>query len=89
MGTIEFLFDFGSPNAYLSHRVLPSVAERTGAELIYTPVLLGGIFKATGNVSPAISLQGVPSKQAYQRVEIERFLRRHGIDDFGSIPSSP
>ena len=54
--TAEFHFDFGSPNAYLSHLVIPGIEERTGVKIDYVPVLLGGVFKATGNVSPAISL---------------------------------
>jgi len=76
---IEFHFDFGSPNAYLVHKVIPSVSARTGLSFEYTPILLGGVFKATGNVSPAVSLQGVLNKPAYQRIETERFCRHHGI----------
>ena len=48
----EFHFDFGSPNAYLSHRVIPGIEARTGTVFAYVPVLLGGLFKATGNKSP-------------------------------------
>ena len=54
--TLEFLFDFGSPNAYLAHRVLPALAQRTGATVTYTPVLLGGLFKSTGNQAPMLAL---------------------------------
>jgi 2-hydroxychromene-2-carboxylate isomerase len=53
--TIEFIFDFGSPNAYLAYRALPPILERTGARLVINPCLLGGIFKATGNLAPAIA----------------------------------
>ena len=52
MSQLEFLFDFASPNAYYSHKVIPRILERTGATLIITPVLLGGLFKLTGNQAP-------------------------------------
>lgn len=76
---IEFHFDFGSPNAYLAHRVIPALAEKTGVEFQYVPVLLGGVFKATGNVSPAISMQGIRNKPQYQAIETQRFCAAHGI----------
>ncbi len=76
---IEFHYDFGSPNAYLVHKVIPAVSADTGIEFEYVPILLGGVFKATGNVSPAVSLQGVRNKPDYQRIETERFCRAHGI----------
>ena len=79
---VEFHFDFGSPNAFLSHRVLPSIEARTAVRFEYVPVLLGGVFKATGNVSPAISLQGIKNKGDYQALEMRRFVARHGIVDF-------
>ena len=87
--TIEFHFDFGSPNAYLSHLVLPAIAERTASEIRYVPVLLGGVFKATNNVSPAISLQGVKNKGEYQRLETKRFLSQHKISNFAPNPFFP
>ena len=87
--TVEFHFDFGSPNAYLSHRVIPAVEARTGVAFDYVPVLLGGVFKATNNVSPMVSLQGIKNKPEYQRLETERFLRQHGIDDYRSNPHFP
>lgn len=86
---IEFLFDFGSPNAFLSHRVLPEVAARCGAEVDHVPVLLGGIFKATGNVSPAVSLRGIRNKPEYMALETRRFVERHGIADFRMNPHFP
>ena len=67
---VEFHFDFGSPNAYLAHRVLPGIAERTGATVRYVPVLLGGVFKLTGNPSPAVTLQGIKNKPEYERLEM-------------------
>lgn len=86
---IEFHFDFGSPNAYLSHRAIPSIEERTGARFEYVPVLLGGVFKATGNVSPAVSLQGIRNKPEYQALETRRFCEEHAIRDFAPNPHFP
>lgn len=74
-GTIEFLFDVGSPTTYLAHKRLPYVAVRTGATVDYVPVLLGGIFKATGNSSPVM----VPAKGRYMNQDMDRFARKHGI----------
>ena len=87
--SVEFHFDFGSPNAYLSHRVIPAIEERTGARFEYVPVLLGGVFKATNNVSPAVSLQGIRNKPEYQQLETERFLNRHAITDYHRNPFFP
>ncbi|MCA0873364.1 2-hydroxychromene-2-carboxylate isomerase [Seohaeicola saemankumensis] len=79
MQNIEFLYDFGSPNAYLVHKVLPGLAERYGASVTYVPILLGGVFKATDNQSPIQAFANVKGKLAYQAREIERFVTRHGI----------
>ncbi len=87
--TVEFLFDFGSPNAYLSHLVIPAIEERTGTGFTYVPCLLGGIFKATNNVSPAVSLQGIKNKPEYERLEMQRFIDRHGITSFRRNPHFP
>jgi len=89
MVSAEFLFDFGSPNAFLAHRVIPSIEARTGSKFMYVPVLLGGIFKATGNKAPSQAYGNVPSKVAYDRLEIERFTRKHGINDFKFNPYFP
>ena len=86
---VEFHFDFGSPNAYLSHLVLPGLSRRTGVRIVYVPVLLGGVFKATGNVSPAVSLDGIKNKPEYQRLETLRFLHRHGITRYRRNPHFP
>jgi 2-hydroxychromene-2-carboxylate isomerase len=86
---LEFHFDFGSPNAYLSHLVVPTIEDRTGVRFEYVPVLLGGVFKATNNVSPAISLQGIMNKGEYQGIETRRFLNKHGIDNYASNPHFP
>jgi 2-hydroxychromene-2-carboxylate isomerase len=80
---------FGSPNAYLAHRVIPGIEERTGARFRYVPVLLGGVFKATGNRSPAEAFGGVRNKRAFMELETRRFLARHGIADFRHNPFFP
>ena len=85
----EFHFDFGSPNAYLSHLVIPAIEARTGVAFKYVPVLLGGVFKATNNVSPMVSLQGIKNKPEYQRLETERFVRKHGITEYRANPHFP
>jgi 2-hydroxychromene-2-carboxylate isomerase len=86
---VEFHFDFGSPNAYLSHLVIPAIQKRTGVTFEYVPVLLGGVFKLTNNRSPAESLKGIRNKPEYERLETQRFLRRHGITRFQSNPFFP
>jgi len=89
MVKVEFHFDFGSPNAYLSHLVIPAIERRTGVKFEYVPVLLGGVFKLTNNRSPAESLKGIRNKPDYERLEMERFIHRHGIDRFRSNPFFP
>ena len=89
MHRVEFHFDFGSPNAYLSHLVIPEIERRTGEHFVYVPVLLGGVFKLTNNRSPAESLAGIRNKPEYQRLETERFIRRHGITRFTPNPFFP
>jgi 2-hydroxychromene-2-carboxylate isomerase len=86
MDGIEFHFDFGSPNAFLAHRVIPAIEKRTGARFRYVPVLLGGVFKATGNRSPAEAFGNIRNKRAFMELETERFLARHGITDFRRNP---
>lgn len=88
MQEIEFLYDFGSPNAYLVHKALPALAARHGATVRTLPILLGGVFKATNNQSPMQAFAGVTGKLAYQRREIARFMSRHGID-FAMNPHFP
>lgn len=73
--TIEFYFDFGSPTAYLAYTQLPKIAAEAGAELIYKPVLLGGIFQATQNASPMM----VPAKGKYMLRDLARFATRYGV----------
>ena len=86
---VEFFFDFGSPNAYMCHRVIPKVEARTGARFEYVPILLGGVFKLTGNQSPATAFANIKNKPAYDRIEMERFLRKHGLADFQFNPHFP
>ena len=75
MKTVDFYFDFGSPAAYLAWTQLPALCQQAGAELVYKPMLLGGVFKATGNHSPA----QIPAKGKYIRQDFERFARRYGV----------
>ncbi|HEY4043820.1 MAG TPA: 2-hydroxychromene-2-carboxylate isomerase [Rhodopila sp.] len=86
---VEFHFDFGSPNAFLAHRVIPGIEARTRAKFRYVPVLLGGVFKATGNRSPLEAFAGIRNKPEYERLETERFVRRHRIEGFASNPFFP
>jgi 2-hydroxychromene-2-carboxylate isomerase len=79
---VEFLFDFGSPNAYLAGKALPAIEQRTGVKFEYVPVLLGGIFKATGNVSPVVAEAGIKNKPQYGALEIQRFIKKHGLTKF-------
>lgn len=89
MKRVEFHFDFGSPNAYLAHKVIPAIEARTGARFVYVPILLGGVFKLTHNRSPMEQFKDIPSKLRYQQVEIERFVRRHGLHAFRWNPHFP
>jgi 2-hydroxychromene-2-carboxylate isomerase len=86
---IEFIFDFGSPNAYLVLKVLPQVAEQHGAEIKLIPCLLGGIFKATGNQAPLFAFAGIKGKLDYDRLEMQRFATRHGLTEFKMNPHFP
>ena len=85
----QFLFDFGSPNAFLSHEAIPAIEKRTGAKFEYVPILLGGIFKATNNKSPAESLAGVKNKREFHAIETERFVKRFGVKPYTWNPFFP
>jgi 2-hydroxychromene-2-carboxylate isomerase len=87
--TPQFLFDFGSPNAFLSHEAIPGIEKRTGVKFEYVPILLGGIFKATNNRSPAESLAGIKNKPEFQVLETERFVRRFGVKPYTPNPFFP
>jgi 2-hydroxychromene-2-carboxylate isomerase len=86
---VQFLFDFGSPNAYLADLVIPKIEQRTGVKFEYVPILLGGIFKATNNASPAVTLKDVKNKREYAGIETQRFIKKHGITSFKSNPFFP
>jgi 2-hydroxychromene-2-carboxylate isomerase len=86
---VEFHFDFGSPNAHLAHLVIPEIEKRQGVKVEYVPVLLGGVFKLTGNRSPGESLAGIKNKPEYQQIETKRFIREHGITRFKHNPFFP
>ena len=86
---VDFIFDFGSPNAYLAWKVLPGVAERTGAQINLIPCLLGGIFKATGNQSPVMAFGAIKGKLAYEMLETRRFVEAHGLTAFQMNPHFP
>ena len=73
--SVEFYFDFGSPAAYLAYTQLPHVCADTGAALVYKPMLLGGVFQATGNRSPA----EIPAKHPYMTIDLQRFAKRYGV----------
>ncbi|MDW3686666.1 2-hydroxychromene-2-carboxylate isomerase [Cupriavidus sp. CV2] len=87
--TVQFLLDFGSPNAYLSHKVIPAIESRTGVTFEYVPILLGGLFRLTGNRSPAEAFAGIKNKQAFARLETQRFVDRHHIVGYRSNPHFP
>lgn len=80
--TAQFLFDFGSPNAYLCHKVLPQIESRTGVRFAYVPILLGGLFKLSNNRSPAEAFGGIANKRAYDMLEVKRFVARHELTNF-------
>jgi 2-hydroxychromene-2-carboxylate isomerase len=86
---VEFHFDFGSPNAYLSHVVIPGIEQRTGVKFVYVPILLGGMFKLTNNRSPVESFAGIRNKLPYERLETERFIEKHGIANYQFNPFFP
>lgn len=73
--TVEFYFDLGSPATYLAYTQLPGICAQTGSQLIYIPMLLGGVFKATGNASPVT----VPAKGRYMFQDLDRYARRYGV----------
>ena len=85
----QFMFDFGSPNAFLSHEAIPAIEKRTGVKFEYVPILLGGIFKATNNKSPAETLAGVKNKREFHALETERFVKRFHVKPYVWNPFFP
>ncbi|HEY7642337.1 MAG TPA: 2-hydroxychromene-2-carboxylate isomerase [Steroidobacteraceae bacterium] len=86
---VEFHFDFGSPNAYLSHLIVPQIEQRTGTKFEYVPILLGGVFKLTNNRSPVESYAGIRNKLPYEQLETQRFIARHRITSYQFNPFFP
>jgi 2-hydroxychromene-2-carboxylate isomerase len=76
---LEFLFDFGGPNSYLAHKSLPEICARAGAELVYVPILLGGLFKLTNNQAPIMRYAETPAKRNYEMLEFDRFVKAHAL----------
>ena len=85
----QFMFDFGSPNAFLSHEAIPAIEQRAGVKFEYVPVLLGGIFKATNNKSPAETLAGIKNKREFHALETERFVKRFHVKPYVWNPFFP
>ena len=85
----QFMFDFGSPNAFLSHEAIPAIEKRTGVKFEYVPILLGGIFKATNNKSPAETLAGIKNKREFHAIETERFVKRFKVQPYVMNPFFP
>lgn len=79
---VEFHFDFGSPNTYYCHRVIPQIEQRTGIKFDYVPILLGGVFKATNNRSPMEAFAGIKNKSEYNALETKRFVKKHKLSKF-------
>jgi 2-hydroxychromene-2-carboxylate isomerase len=85
----QFMFDFGSPNAFLSHEAIPAIEQRTGVKFEYVPILLGGVFKATNNRSPAETFAGIKNKREFHALETERFVRRFAVRPYTWNPFFP
>lgn len=75
MKQVEFFFDVGSPYSYLAYHQLPKIAQAKGAQIVWRPMLLGGVFQATGNSSPAT----IPAKGHYSNVDLERWAKHFGV----------
>ena len=87
--TVEYHFDFGSPNAYCVHKLIPAIEQRTGVTFSYVPVLLGGVFKLTNNQAPMVQFKGIKNKLEYHRLEMDRFMKKHGLTAFKRNPHFP
>jgi 2-hydroxychromene-2-carboxylate isomerase len=87
--TVDFIFDFASPNAYFAHHVLKAICVRRGAAMNVLPCLLGGIFKATNNQAPMIAFGPVKGKMAYEMLETDRFIKKHRLERFKFNPHFP
>lgn len=87
--SVEFHFDFGSPNTYYCHRVIPAIEQRTGVTFSYFPILLGGVFKSTNNKSPMQAFAGIKNKSEYNALETKRFIEKHKLSEFQFNPNFP
>jgi 2-hydroxychromene-2-carboxylate isomerase len=87
--TVDFIFDFASPNAYLAYHALKGICARHGAKMNVLPCLLGGIFKATNNQAPMIAFGPVKGKMAYEMLETGRFIKKHKFETFKFNPHFP
>jgi len=87
--SVDFLFDFGSPNAYFCHKVIPDIETRTGTTFRYVPILLGGLFKLTNNQSPADAFAHIANKRAYDALEVQRFIQKHALTKYRRNPYWP
>jgi 2-hydroxychromene-2-carboxylate isomerase len=85
----QFMFDVGSPNAFLSYEAIPAIEKRANVTFEYVPILLGGIFKATNNKSPAETLAGVRNKREFHAIETERFIKRFHVQPYVMNPFFP
>ncbi len=89
MTEIEFIYDFGGPNSWFVQHAIPAIEARDEVRFRHVPVLLGGLFKATGNQPPMMAYGHVAAKVAYDRLEMDRFMARHGITGFAFNPHFP
>ncbi|MEM6534125.1 MAG: 2-hydroxychromene-2-carboxylate isomerase [Pseudomonadota bacterium] len=87
--TIDFIFDFASPNGYLAYKALAGVTARTGATINIIPCLLGGIFKSTGNQAPMMAFAGIKGKLDYDMLEMKRFKQKYDLSAFAMNPHFP
>lgn len=79
METFDFIYDFGSPNVYLMHKIMDQIEQKAGLKANYVPVLLGGIFKLTENKPPMVQFSGVKGKIDYERRVMNRFIEKYDI----------
>lgn len=89
MTEIAFIYDFGGPNSWFVQRAIPAIEAKGKVRFRHVPVLLGGLFKATGNQPPMMAYGHVAAKVAYDRLEMDRFMARHGITGFRLNPHFP
>lgn len=87
--TVDFIYDFASPNVYMAHEVLKEIAARTGARINIVPCLLGGMFRDTNNQPPMVGMKDIKGKLEYERLEFTRFLKKHKFDKFTFNPHFP